>query len=237
MKGLPNLTERFHPEMAVATCQLCGDPFAHEHWKPQRFCSISCANRARRRPSVAERFWGKVDRSAGPDSCWPWLGARNAQGYGRVSVNRRNRQAHRVAFELAGGTLDRGQVACHRCDNPPCCNPTHVFAGTHGDNSADMVAKGRSTAGDRNPSRLYPERQVRGEQQHSAKLSDESVLALRQRWAMGGLTKRGLAREIGLSETALRRLLGGRTWAHVGGPLITDQGWIASKRGLLGQKK
>lgn len=109
--------------------------------------SCGCARFLR---PLADRFWRQVDRSAGPDACWLWLGARDAREYGRIAVGSkrdgamRSTPAHRVAFTLDGGALADGQVACHRCDNPPCCNPAHIFAGTQADNLADMRAKGRA---------------------------------------------------------------------------------------------
>lgn len=91
-------------------------------------------------------FWAKVDRSGGPEGCWPWLGVRNASGHGRVNRERGSPlYTHRVAYELSSGVrLAKGDLVCHRCDNPPCCNPAHLFVGTAADNIHDMVAKGRA---------------------------------------------------------------------------------------------
>jgi hypothetical protein len=94
------------------------------------------------------RFWDSVDKSAGPDGCWPWQRGRNNKGYGRFLIERdgtRQRPlAHRVAMRLhLGRELDRAEFVLHHCDNPPCCNPAHLFLGTQKDNMADMMAKGR----------------------------------------------------------------------------------------------
>lgn len=95
-----------------------------------------------------ERFWAKVDRSGGPNACWPWTGAVHAVwGYGffKRSDPRRNVQAHRLAWELANDRAPaQGMEICHTCDNEPCCNPAHLWEGTRAQNAADMVAKGRS---------------------------------------------------------------------------------------------
>lgn len=91
-------------------------------------------------------FWDKVDSSAGPDACWPWLGGvrRKTQGYGRAFIGSRGISAHRLALILSGGEpADDDLLACHSCDNPPCCNPAHLWWGTNADNTQDCVDKGR----------------------------------------------------------------------------------------------
>ncbi len=78
------------------------------------------------------------------ESCWIWRGALFASGYGKVSCGEKKRRAHRVAHELFIGPLPDDLHVLHRCDNPPCVNPTHLFLGTHIDNMRDMEAKGRA---------------------------------------------------------------------------------------------
>lgn len=102
-----------------------------------------------RRLPMPERFWVKVKRG-GPDECWPWLASRrDPDGYGAFRLNDKQNSAHRVAFILAGGSLPPGALVLHRCDNPPCCNPRHLFAGDQAANIADKVAKGRQAKGPR----------------------------------------------------------------------------------------
>lgn len=94
-------------------------------------------------------FWAKVDQSAGPDACWPWIGSRFHGGYGAAFHQSRTRNASRVAWIYAHNGHDPvGQHVCHSCDNPPCCNPAHLFFGTPAVNHADMVGK-RRAKGDR----------------------------------------------------------------------------------------
>jgi hypothetical protein len=92
----------------------------------------------------ATPFWDRVDRSG---DCWRWTGARNANGYGiltRRRLNLRSVLAHRYSWMLANGPIPAGLHVLHRCDNPPCVRPGHLFLGTDADNNADMRRKGRA---------------------------------------------------------------------------------------------
>lgn len=120
------------------------------------------------RLSVAERFWSKVNK--GEDHvCWEWTAALN-NSYGWFSINKKARHSHRVAAFLAGliPSVDGGLHVLHRCDNPKCCNPNHLFVGTNADNVADRVAKGRS-------GRSY----LWGEKNGASKLTNEQIKQVR----------------------------------------------------------
>lgn len=93
-------------------------------------------------PSAAERFWEKVQRRSS-DECWPWRGHLESRGYGRFFLNGRMTGAHRVAYQFVRGPIPPRLMVCHRCDNPACCNPDHLWLGTARENTRDMIAKGR----------------------------------------------------------------------------------------------
>lgn len=94
---------------------------------------------------LGERFWARVHKT---DGCWEWTGCRQADGYGRVYGGRgaspQIAAAHRFAYALTHGPIPTGLCVCHKCDNPPCCNPAHLFLGTVRDNAKDMAGKGRA---------------------------------------------------------------------------------------------
>lgn len=153
---------------------------------------------ARKVQTLAERFWPKVDRR-GPDECWPWLAFRKANGYGSINEAGHDGhplQAHRVAWELTHGPIAEGLFVCHRCDNPPCCNPAHLFLGTHEDNVGDMVKKDRVS---------------HGEKHHHRKLTEEQVRWLREH-AVPGVSKERIARDLGITSRHARKIASRGAW-------------------------
>jgi hypothetical protein len=159
---------------------------------------------ARSVASFENRFWARVTKS-GPDDCWVWQGAIHSAGYGRCTrPGKVTDFTHRVAYELANRESPGELFVCHRCDNRPCCNPSHLFLGTHRDNMADMFAKKRNSQ----PPRLY------GEAAHNTLLRNEQVIAIKQALARG---EKGmdLARRFGVSPQVISFIKTGRTWSHI----------------------
>jgi hypothetical protein len=97
------------------------------------------------------RFWSKVDKTEGlgPEgTCWEWAAGKTKRGYGRFLYNRKHIYSHRFLFLYYLNDL-RGLKILHHCDNPPCCNPDHLFVGTQKDNMDDMISKNRGKGRDR----------------------------------------------------------------------------------------
>ncbi len=116
---------------------------------------VTCENQQCMNPkhhrceTYEERFWSFVDKSAGPDACWPWTGSR-LKGYGAFRRYGNRRVATRIAWEyVTGAPPPDDLVIMHSCDNPPCCNPAHLKPGTDAENVADCIAKGRNSRGEK----------------------------------------------------------------------------------------
>jgi hypothetical protein len=162
---------------------------------------------------AGERFWAKVDRGPHPGGCWLWTADKTA-GYGRFWFNGRLARANRVAWELTHGPIPDGQWVLHRCDTPACVNPDHLFLGTHNDNVADMVAKGRHPRGDKNGSHLHPEGRARGEAHGWSKLTAQAVQEIRAR-IRGGASQRAVGAAFGICHQHVSKIVSGELWAHV----------------------
>lgn len=150
---------------------------------------------------VEARFWQNVKR--GPDDeCWEWQAHRIRNGYGTINIGGRPSNvvmAHRLSYALYCGVLPGGNaVVCHKCDNPSCVNPRHLFLGTMAENNLDRERKGRG-------------KQPKGSRQHTAKLTDRDVIAIRadKRFV------KDIAAAYGLHVSSIIRIRTRRGWSHV----------------------
>ncbi len=146
-----------------------------------------------------ERFWEKVQKT---DGCWLWTGSLHDKGYGQFAVREgeseyRTVKAHRYALELHTGQSLGELQALHRCDNPPCVRPDHLYPGTHHDNMRDRAERGRTVG-------------LAGAAHPAARLSDAQVAEIRQRYAAGGVTLKQLADEYGHSKSGIYGITSGR---------------------------
>lgn len=145
--------------------------------------------------SIEDKLARYVDRSGGPDACWPWTRGRSTDGYGRVYPPRKGvaKAAHRVAYEQANGPIPEGAEVLHFCDNPPCCNPAHLSVGSHAENMKEMGQRGRASSGPAHP---------------RTKLTDEQVTEAR-RMREGGALNREIADRFGVTQPYISRLTRG----------------------------
>lgn len=155
------------------------------------------------RGSLAERFDQRVIRGVDPDECWSWRGSRDLKGYGRIWDGKRVQLAHRISWVLAHGSLDSAICVLHRCDNPPCANPRHLFLGTRQDNNEDARRKGRAASGP-------PVH--RGEAHPRAKLTECQVAEIRRRYVPRKVTRGQLADQYGVSESTIKAIIERRIW-------------------------
>jgi hypothetical protein len=108
--------------------------------------------------NVLPRLWSHISRGA-PDACWEWQAFRNKAGYGKTSIHSKPAMAHRAIWQTLHGPIPEGIEVLHSCDNPPCCNPDHLFLGTQLDNVHDMVLKKRNNPGTWTPDRRNAQRE------------------------------------------------------------------------------
>jgi hypothetical protein len=211
----------------------------------RRVWCYACCHPVKRGRPIADRLWERVDKN-GPipahrpelGQCWPWTGSVEAKGYGTIKVAGKIQKAHRVAYVLTYGNIsDDKPMVCHHCDNPPCCRPDHLFAGTCQDNAKDMAAKGRAaaqthpgmTAGDKNGSRQRPECRARGAAHGShthpearpvgshhgrSKLVESQVIEIRQSVASGE-HRTAVATRFGVCRQMIDQIVTRQNWKHV----------------------
>ncbi len=193
--------ENFHRDSRTSdgragACKEC----KKERRKPQlqrnRIRPIFSINEMNVTPEIEARFWSYADSSG---DCWLWLGSKINGRYGKFSVRRREFTAHRVSYRLANGSIPDGMHILHRCDNPACVNPSHLFAGTNQDNIADRVAKGRSN---RQPKKVYT--------------TIEQVKEIRTRHASGEKSGQ-IAKSMSIPPNRVYSIVSRRVWKDVEG--------------------
>lgn len=137
----------------------------------------------------SERFWRNVDKSGGPNACWVWTGSTNSSGYGHFLLKRKHWGSHRLVLSLRTGFRPKELFCCHKCDNPPCCNPAHLFWGTSAENNTDSRQKGRAWTSTpeqiKRAHEVLVKRYEDGILPASARFTEAEVLDMRTRWANG----------------------------------------------------
>lgn len=162
---------------------------------------------------LADRFWKYVKKGR-PNECWPFIGDIQAKGYGHFTLTYQRHfkrvrwLAHRLAWTLVHGDIPEGKHVCHKCDNPPCCNPKHLFCGTPKDNTQDMISKGRWSR----PPRLQ------GEEHGEAKLTEKDVIEIRRLYVPWSYSAVRLSKEFHVSKRLIFNIVHRLAWKHVPQP-------------------
>lgn len=153
-------------------------------------------------PDLIRRFWPKIRRTRG---CWEWTSSKNPRGYGLISQFQKNRWiAHRLSWVLHIGPIPKNKFVCHKCDNPGCVNPKHLFIGTHKENMLDRLRKGRTASGERNAGHKLTKSQV------NKIRSIKTIHGLRKR--SDGITRADLAKKYGVHKETIHRVLRNEMW-------------------------
>jgi hypothetical protein len=161
-----NTTESLKKQVHMCECG-CGNlaaPFAGQRKDGKYYFK---GHGPRKRSDRAERFWSRVDKR-GFDDCWHWTGRLSEHGYGSFDDPKKPKKAHRIAWELTYGPIPDSLCVLHSCDNPACCNPSHLWLGTQLENIADMWTKGRGSPPPHNDEKITPDEvcEIRNRRMH-----------------------------------------------------------------------
>jgi len=180
----------------------------------------------RKWPPFEERFWARVQKS---DGCWIWTGNKTPQGYGSTYnagyYEGRREHAHRISYRMAYGDFPREMLVCHKCDNPPCVRPDHLFLGTANDNQQDAKNKNRLPTGDRHWSHRRPDLVPkghkrpyaiwsRGSKNPQSKLTEQDILYIRE-LAHLKVKYRTIAKAFNVSDDSVEKIIHRKSWKHI----------------------
>lgn len=152
--------------------------------------------------SLIDRFNAFVVCDEG-GGCWSWLGGKNRQGYGKFSVGGSTKMAHRVSYEIYYKKIPEGMMVCHKCDNPECTNPEHLFLGNAAENMRDKIQKGRHKGA------------AKGQQHHNSRLKESDVKEIRQTYAAGKASQYELAQRFCVTQSQISAIVNKRKWGHL----------------------
>lgn len=180
--------------------------------------------------TIEKRFWKKVEKNR--NGCWLWMGAKTHCGYGLIGggPGKPLVRVHRLSWELLNGPIESRLCVLHKCDNPACVNPKHLFLGTQKDNALDRETKhrGNHPSGEAHWVKLHPERMARGEhhwrrrvklwegeRNPRGRLRAEDVLTIREKYATGTIEQKELAKEYGLDPSSIWAIVRRKTWIRI----------------------
>ena len=169
------------------------------------------------------KFWSRVDRNS-KSPCWIWTGATDKSGYGYVMWDGKVVRTHRLAYQLhhevelprQAPTKTTRTLVLHTCDNPPCCNPAHLWLGSNKENRDDCISKGRNNTprGDMHNYRRMPECMARGSRHPRTKLTESDVLNIRTRIATGEMLT-AIGDAFGVTKHVVWSIKERITWKHI----------------------
>lgn len=202
----------------MPNCIACGAPITKhvQKWRAKKrgygFCTSKCSQAHvgnLRRQDIRKRLLARIPTHLPPDQCWEYMGRRTVMGYGEIDYRRsgdtraKPYRAHRLMYEFEVGPIPDGLFVCHSCDNPPCCNPAHLWLGTNEENSYDRHAKGRTKYG---PTK-------RGEDHPMAKMNEDKVRELLK--LRGAIHMNDAADKFGITPQQVANIWTRRHWKHV----------------------
>jgi len=178
-------------------CEFCGVDITHKlkYFPASKYCSQKCMGKSKRL-DVDKAFNERY--TIAPNGCWEWTSYKSKKGYGTIFTVDGTILAHRYSWEKVNGPIPKGLFACHRCDNPSCCNPDHIFIGTQMENIQDCVAKGRRNT-------------RKGTAVNTNKLTEEQVLRVFYDTRLA----KEVAKDFGISHYTVAGIRLKKSWKHL----------------------
>jgi len=163
---------------------------------------------------IKNRFFSKVNKTP---TCWIWNGAiRGGQcEYGNMRINNKRKLAHRLSWEIHYGHIPNNKFVLHKCDNPICVNPEHLFLGSWDDNNKDRMNKGRSATGKKHGFYLHPECVPKGEKHFFSKLTNKQIIEIRRKHIPWKYSTYKLAKEYNVTAQTIFCIIKNHTWKHI----------------------
>lgn len=185
-------------------CEKCHKVFTTTKWYIEKgwakFCSRTCKDL--KNGTLEERFWKFVVKGESVNDCWEWVGSKSARRYGHLGKGQKLLKAHRYSWELHNNQqVPDGMSICHKCDNPECTNPLHLFVGTHQENMDDMMAKGR-----RPP--------ITGTRQWKCRFTEEQVIDIRSMHT-DGHSRKEICDKYNANSSIIGKIVNGKLWRHL----------------------